>query len=84
MGQRCIETGWIMKIVKLAYHANNQRLAAMWAIELSNWCKEQGLVHGRDYDWAFMNTIKEIHFRFYSDSESMSTMFTLRWAGHEV
>ncbi len=47
-------------------------------IDLSAWCKEQGLVQNRDYDWAFRQG--ELHFRFHCDSESYATLFTLRWA----
>ena len=67
-----------MIIVKIPY-TDAQLHATKRAIEMSNWCKENGLVHSRDYDWAFMNQLREIHFRFYSDDESRATMFALIW-----
>lgn len=63
---------------------NTNQKPALVAIEMSNWCKEQGLVHGQDYDWALITALREVHFRFYSESESIITIFALKWAGHEV
>lgn len=71
-----------MKIIRVSY--SNQKEAAMIAIDMSNWCKENGLRHSYDFDWALITKDKEIHFRFYSDSESYSTLFALKWAGYEV
>lgn len=71
-----------MKIVRIPY--TYQAKAAMFAIELSNWCKENNLEHGYDYDWALSTHEKEIHFRFYNDAESLATMLTLKWAGYEI
>ena len=67
-----------MIIVKIPY-TDAQLHATKRAIEMSNWCKENGLVHSQDFDWSFMNHLKEIHFRFYSDEESLATMFALIW-----
>lgn len=47
-------------------------------IELSMWCKQQGLLREQDYDWAHMQG--ELHFRFHGESESYATLFALRWA----
>lgn len=58
----------------------DMRTTSSLGIELSAWCKQQGLVREHDYDWAFMQG--ELHFRFYGDSESYATLFTLRWAEH--
>ena len=49
-------------------------------IELSKWCQDQGLVRDQDYDWAFMPNDRAVHFRFYGENESFSTLFALRWA----
>jgi len=65
-----------MIIVKIP-HNDTQLLATKRAIKMSNWCKENGLVHSKDYDWAFRNLSNEIHFRFYSDDQSLATMFAL-------
>jgi hypothetical protein len=56
---------------------NSQR--ANLAIELSHWCKEHNLVPDKDYDWAFMTGLKEVHFRFYGDNPEFASWFALRW-----
>ena len=72
-----------MKLVVLPF-SDHQRLAVNSAIEMSHWCKGHGLDLGRDYDWSFMSADKEIHFRFYNQAESYSTLFALTWAGYEI
>ena len=67
-----------MIIVKIPY-LGDTNIAVRQAIEMINWCKENGLVHSKHFDWSFMNHLKEIHFRFYSDEESLATMFALFW-----
>jgi len=57
-----------------------RKLITGLGIELSAWCKAQGLIREQDYDWAFNQD--ELHFRFHGDSESYATLFTLRWAEH--
>ena len=61
-----------------------RREAAAAAIEMSHWCKEMGLIHDRDYTWAFMSAKKELHFRFFNDGESTASAFALKWAGYEI
>ena len=72
-----------MRVIKFSFSNTNQT-PALAAIDMSNWCKEHGLVHGQDYDWALITAVREVHFRFYSDSESLISMFVLKWAGYEV
>jgi hypothetical protein len=67
-----------MIIVKIAY-TDAQLHATKRAIEMSNWCKDNGLVHSKHFDWSFRHQLNEIHFRFYSDDESLATMFALLW-----
>jgi hypothetical protein len=67
-----------MIIIKIPY-LGATNIAARRAIEMSNWCKENGLVHSKHFDWSFRHQLKEIHFRFYSDDESLATMFALIW-----
>ena len=67
-----------MIIIKIPY-TDAQLHATRRAIEMSNWCKENGLVHSKHFDWSFMSELKQIHFRFYSDDESLATMFALIW-----
>lgn len=49
------------------------------AIEMSIWCRQQGLTQGIDYNWSFNPDDNEIEFRFHGASESWATMFTLVW-----
>lgn len=49
------------------------------AIEMSAWCKEQGLTYEKDYDYVIMSAKGEIHFRFFNEHESMGSMFAMRW-----
>lgn len=71
-----------MKLVTIPFL--DQRGSAQAAIEMSYWCKDQGLVRDIDYDWAFMTNKKEIHFRFYNGNDSYATLFALKWAGNEI
>jgi hypothetical protein len=48
-------------------------------IELSKWCQENGLIRDRDYDWALMPGDNEIHFKFYGEDQSFTSMFALKW-----
>ncbi len=62
---------------------NHERPEFGWrgglGIELSRWCKENGLIHGIDYDWALITEKKELHFKFYGDHQSFASMFALKW-----
>ena len=49
------------------------------AIEMSIWCRQQGLVNGTDYSWAFYPDDNKIVFKFYGTSESWASMFALVW-----
>jgi hypothetical protein len=48
------------------------------AVEMSRWCKANGLVQYLDFDWFFKTAYKETEFRFYGE-DGMATMFSLRW-----
>ena len=58
-----------------------RRLAegAHTAINMSQWCRNQGLIHDTDYSWSFHPDDNEIVFKFYGDSESWASMFALVW-----
>lgn len=62
----------------------DQRRGVEFGVMLSGWCREQGLVMNRDYEWYFKKNEREILFQFIGDGESFSTLFALKWAGHEV
>lgn len=49
------------------------------ALEMSAWCREQGLRIPDDYDYHFDSSNKEIHFRFFGENESVGSMFAMRW-----
>ena len=62
----------IIPFVRRGPGANN-------AIEMSIWCRHQGLIIGTDYTWSFNPEDNEIVFKFYENSESWATMFSLVW-----
>jgi hypothetical protein len=62
----------IIPFVRRGPGANN-------AIEMSIWCRQQGLIIGTDYSWSFNPEDNEIVFKFYGASESLATMFALVW-----
>lgn len=57
---------------------------AQRALEMSAWCKEQGLENNLDYDWYYEPSFRSTKFRFYGTGESFVTMFALRWLDNEV
>jgi hypothetical protein len=57
------------------HHASNH------AILLADWCKDQGLIMGRDFEWAVWQTEEKIIFKFMNNGEKYSTMFALRFGG---
>jgi hypothetical protein len=57
---------------------------AQRALEMNLWCRKQGLKSNTDYDWYYEPAFKCTKFRFYGNSESVATMFALRWVGDEV
>jgi hypothetical protein len=67
-----------MIIVKIPF-TDGQWEASARAIAMSKWCRDNGLEDNKHFDWAFRSNLKEIHFRFYSDEESLATMFAMIW-----
>jgi hypothetical protein len=57
------------------HHASNH------AIQLADWCKDQGLIMGRDFEWMVLQTEEKIMFKFMNRGEKYSTMFALRFGG---
>jgi hypothetical protein len=49
------------------------------AIEMSIWCRHQGLIQNTDYNWSFNPDDNVVVFKFYGDSERWATMFSLVW-----
>ena len=52
---------------------------AQKGVELSHWCRQQGLQLGIDYTWSFEHQINELHFSF-ADS-TVASFFALKWGG---
>jgi hypothetical protein len=46
---------------------------------MSRWCKEQGLLSGRDFEWAYHPEDYTVNFTFYGEAESFASLFTLKW-----
>jgi hypothetical protein len=57
------------------YHASNH------AIQLAEWCKDQGLIMGLDFEWAVLQAEEKIVFNFMNNGEKHSTMFALKFGG---
>ncbi len=57
------------------HHASNH------AIKLAEWCKDQGLVMGLDFEWAVVQVDEYISFKFDGKGEKYSSMFALRFGG---
>jgi hypothetical protein len=59
----------------------DQRTGAAISIEMSNWCKAQGLVDRVDYDWKFKPNHQVTVFYFEGHVDSFATLFMLKWVG---
>lgn len=57
------------------HHASNH------AIQLAEWCKDQGLIMGLDFEWMVQQAEETIMFKFINRGEKYSTMFALRFGG---
>jgi len=55
------------------HHASNH------AIQLAEWCKDQGLVMGLDFEWAVQQGDELLSFKFMNKGEKYSTMFALKF-----
>lgn len=71
-----------MKRVEI--HWDDIREGTNLSIELSRWCKEQGLEDRKDYNWKFKPSTNSTIFYFEDHVESYATLFSLRWAGNEI
>lgn len=73
-----------MKTVVLYIGNHPRRHELGWrasvAIDLSNWCKDHGLVPTVDYMWALHSDVDEVHFAFFDKAEAFGTFFALRWS----
>jgi hypothetical protein len=60
------------------HHASNH------AILLADWCKDQGLIMGRDFEWAVWQNESKINFKFFGQAEKYGTMFSLKFGDGSV
>ena len=82
MGQRHFTKGWPVIRIELAW--KDQRDGANRSIELSRWCKEQGLIDREDYNWQFKPSEQVTVFYFEDSAESFATLFALKWNNNEI
>ena len=68
-----------MKTVTIVW--NDMRVAVGQALEMSAWCRSQGLQRDHDFDWYFDQDHQETRFNFFNESEQFATMFALKWIG---
>lgn len=69
-----------MKIISISAKATTGDVRMADAIKMSTWCKEQGLVYGKDYDWTFRTPLQTVDFRFFGEFESFGSLFALTWS----
>ncbi len=55
------------------HHASNH------AVILAEWCKEQGLIIGLDFEWAVWRDAEKISFKFMNKGEKYSSLFALKF-----
>lgn len=61
----------------------NRSAGANFSIELNRWCKDQGLVDRKDYNWQLKPNENVTVFYFEDHVESYATLFSLKWTGDE-
>lgn len=69
-----IEQYKIHNAIKL-HHASN------YGIKMAEWCKDQGLIMGRDFEWSVWSGDEKINFKFMGKGEKYSSMFVLIFGG---
>jgi hypothetical protein len=60
------------------HHASNH------AILLADWCKDQDLIMGRDFEWAVWQGDSKINFKFFGEAEKYATIFALKFGDGSV
>jgi len=75
-----------MILVRIA-DANHEEKGTNLGLKISNWCKEQGLEHQKDFEWWLDSNhwtgtgrVTEVHVRFSDEHESTATYLALMWA----
>lgn len=68
-----------MRIFKIDGTRYSMSLGAL-ALQISQWCKDQGLTHNVDYEYWLITAKQEIHIRFTEGNESTGSMLALYWS----
>lgn len=55
--------------------------ASQYGIELVQWCKQQGLLLYKDFEWRVDPKNKMIQFKFFNSAGTIPTMFALKFGG---
>lgn len=71
-------------MIKVEVPWKDQMNGANFSIELSRWCKEQGLIDAVDYNWHFIPADRVTVFYFKDGAEMYATLFQLKWASNEI
>ena len=82
MGQVSVNRSRTMKTVSIPpkyLSSAGSWTASSLGIDMSRWCKEQGLVPGRDFEWAYNPQDYTVDFTFYGEAESFASLFALKW-----
>lgn len=58
--------------------------ASSFGIELVQWCKDQGLLIYKDFEWRCDTGNKKLVFRFFEGAGNIPTMFMLKFGGGNV
>lgn len=70
-------------MIKVEVPWTDQWSGANFSVELSRWCKEQGLIDTVDYNWHFIPDQRVTIFYFKNDAEMYATLFQLRWVRND-
>lgn len=58
--------------------------ASEYGIELVRWCKSQGLLLYKDFEWRVDTENKKIMFKFFESAGNTPTMFMLKFGAGNV
>lgn len=72
----------------IAQYKNNSFMklhhASNYGIKMADWCKDQGLIMGKDFEWSVWSEESIISFRFFDKGEKYSSMLALMFGGGDA
>ncbi len=71
----------LVKIDLAKFHSQDLGWRAQFGVQLSHWCRLQGLHLGSDYEWSFMHKQNQLHFKF--QDASFASFFALKWSSEQ-